>query len=111
MDERMLQFRIGVVVVAAIIIAGLLIMLFGQMPSVWSDDYAADKADLAQRYEVAMDMGVNSNICYFDTAAETGTMLELIERNDTIVGMFGRIRQAAADWDGTRPLRAVSELF
>lgn len=78
---------------------------------VWSDDYAADKAQLSQRYEVAMDMGVDTNICYFDTSAESGTMLELIERNDGIVGLFSLIRQAAVDWDGARPLREVSELF
>ena len=78
---------------------------------VWSDDYTADKAHLSQRYEVAMDMGFDTNICYFDTSAESGTMLELIERNDTLVGMFSLIRQAAVDWDGTRPLREVAELF
>ena len=78
---------------------------------VWSDDYATDKARLSQRYEVAMDMGAGSNICYFDTSAESGTMLELIERNDRIVGLFGLVRKAAEEWDGSRPLREVSELF
>ena len=77
---------------------------------IWSDDYAADKALLAERYEIAMDMGVNTNICYFDTSAESGNMVELIERNDGIVGLFGMITQAAATWDGTRPLRTLAEL-
>ena len=77
---------------------------------VWSDDYTADRARLEQRYEVAMDMGA-SNICYFDTSADTGSMLELIQRNDGIVGLFGRIRDAADTWDGSRPLRDVAELF
>ena len=66
---------------------------------------------MAERYEVAMDMGASSNICYFDSSADTGTMLELIERNDSIVGLFGRVRAAADAWDGTRPLREVAELF
>jgi hypothetical protein len=78
---------------------------------VWSDDYAADKARLSERYEIAQDMGARSNICYFDTSADSGTMLELIERNDGIVKTFSLIRQAADDWDGTRPLRNVAELF
>lgn len=78
---------------------------------VWSDDYAADRARLAERYEVAMDMGAGTNICYFDTSAESGTMLELIERNDSIVGLFAMIRQACEAWDGTRPVRDMAELF
>lgn len=78
---------------------------------VWSDDYAADKARLSERYEVAMDMGVDTNICYFDTSADSGTMLELIERSDRLVGLFGMIRAAGDTWDGTRPLRKMSELF
>ena len=78
---------------------------------VWTDDYASDKARLAERYEVAMDMGGGSNICYFDTSADNGSMLELIERGDGIVGLFSLVAKAAADWDRTRPLREVAELF
>jgi phospholipid/cholesterol/gamma-HCH transport system substrate-binding protein len=39
MDERVLQFRIGVVVVASAIIAVILVMLFGAWPSVWEKRY------------------------------------------------------------------------
>lgn len=78
---------------------------------VWSDDYAGDRSRLSAQYEVAMDMGTDSNICYFDTSTQSGTMLELIERNDRIVGLFSLIRQVADTWDGTRPLREVAELF
>ena len=39
---------------------------------VWSDDYAEDKARLSERYELAMDMGAGTNICYFDTSARNG---------------------------------------
>jgi hypothetical protein len=66
---------------------------------IWSDDYFKDKALLTEKYENAMDMGVNTNICYFD------------ERNDGIVGLFGMIAQAADDWDGTRPARTMAELM
>jgi len=77
---------------------------------IWSDDYASDRAALeGMGLDVAMDMAP-SNICYFDTSARNGAMLELIERNDAITGLFGLIAQAAEDWDGTRPLRTMADL-
>lgn len=79
---------------------------------IWSDDYFADKSLLIEQgFEVVMDMGVNTNICYFDTSESSGSMLELIERNDGIVGLFGMITQAAEDWDGTKPARTMAELM
>ncbi len=79
---------------------------------IWSDDYFSDKQLLInQGYEVVMDMGVNTNICYFDTSAHNGSMLELIERNDGIVGLFGMIAQAAETWDGSKPARTMAELM
>ena len=57
-----------------------------------------------------MDMGKNTNICYFDTAEVSGNMVELIERNDGILGLFGLIKKAADEWDGTKPLRTMAEL-
>lgn len=39
MDERVLQFRVGVVVVASAIITVVLVMLFGAWPSVWEGRY------------------------------------------------------------------------
>lgn len=77
---------------------------------IWSDDYHADKTFLSSNYEIAMDMGKDTNICYFDTAAASGNMIELIERNDGIVGLFSLITKAADEWDGTRPLRTMVEL-
>lgn len=78
---------------------------------IWSDDYFKDKALLSQKYENVMDMGANTNICYFDTSAESGNMVELIERNDGIVGLFAMIAKAAEEWDGTRPGRTMAELM
>ena len=77
---------------------------------IWSDDYHADKTFLSSNYEIAMDMGKDTNICYFDTAEASGNMIELIERNDGIVGLFSLITKAADEWDGTRPLRTMAEL-
>lgn len=78
---------------------------------IWSDDYLADKAWLSEKYQNVMDMGQSNNICYFDTSAENGAMLELIERNDGIVGLFAMIGQAAEEWDGSKPLRTMAELM
>ena len=58
-----------------------------------------------------MDMGESNNICYFDTSQHNGAMLELIERNDAIVGLFGMISQAADSWDGSQPLRTMTDLM
>ena len=77
---------------------------------IWSDDYEADKSALEKKYEIAMDMGTNTNICYFDTTKVSGNMIELIERNEGIVGLFGLIKKAADTWDGTKPLRSMAEL-
>ena len=39
MDERVLQFRVGVVVVASVIATVILVMLFGAWPNVWQRKY------------------------------------------------------------------------
>jgi hypothetical protein len=78
---------------------------------IWSDDYEKDVAAIKdQGFEVVMDMGA-MNICYFDTSAANGSMLEVIERNPGIVGLFDMIRQAATDWDGTNPARSMADLM
>jgi hypothetical protein len=45
---------------------------------------------------------------YFDTTADLPGMVELIEMNGTIEGMFDRLRAAAAAWDGDDPIRRVA---
>ena len=39
MDERVVQFRVGVTVLAALIITGILVLLFGELPSVVRGSY------------------------------------------------------------------------
>src|SRR6266496_4155841 len=39
MDERVVQFRVGVTVLAALIITGILMLLFGELPSVLRGSY------------------------------------------------------------------------
>jgi phospholipid/cholesterol/gamma-HCH transport system substrate-binding protein len=39
MDERVIKFRVGVMVIATLIIGGILVLLFGDTPSLVRDDY------------------------------------------------------------------------
>jgi phospholipid/cholesterol/gamma-HCH transport system substrate-binding protein len=39
MDERVIKFRVGVMVIATLFIAGILVLLFGDTPSLVRDDY------------------------------------------------------------------------
>jgi len=39
MDERAFQFRVGVVMLAAMVITVILVMLFGNLPTLWSKEY------------------------------------------------------------------------
>ncbi len=44
--------------------------------------------------------------CYFDNAgAYPGTMVELIEATEGMVGFLEYVKKAARDWDGSRPVR------
>lgn len=45
---------------------------------------------------------------YLDTDFHPGAMVELIETGAAIEAFFGRVRRAAVDWDGSRPLRLLS---
>lgn len=79
----------------------------------WSDDIAADKAVLqAEGFELAMDSGDGdgARFAYFDTSAENGHMIELLQRDAGMAAMFDRIAVVARDWDGERPLREFAEL-
>ncbi len=49
--------------------------------------------------------------CYIDTSATTNTMVELLEDLPFIHDYFASIRQAAENWDGSRPIRDANELM
>jgi len=44
---------------------------------------------------------------YVNTDAHPGAMIELIETGPAVEAFFGMVRNAAAAWDGTRPLRRL----
>jgi hypothetical protein len=50
------------------------------------------------------------NFCYVDTSPVLGGMVEVLEDLPFIHNYFGRIRQAAENWDGSNPIRDANEL-
>lgn len=59
------------------------------------------KARLVQHGETV----AGQRFAYLDTIAHGGTMVELIEANEQIIGAFEYMQQAAAQWDGRDPIR------
>jgi methylmalonyl-CoA/ethylmalonyl-CoA epimerase len=44
---------------------------------------------------------------YIDTDKQAGGMIELIESGPAVEAFFAKVRRAADDWDGSRPLRRL----
>jgi hypothetical protein len=73
-----------------------------------STDIDADIARFADRgYPVAFEDRVPSGarIVYVDATPELPGMIEIIEMNETQDQMYAHFRNAAANWDGTNPVR------
>ncbi|MFT6645731.1 MAG: hypothetical protein ACJAX5_003380 [Patiriisocius sp.] len=51
--------------------------------------------------------GQQGRFCYFDTEAHPGTFIEISDISGTKGKFFEKIRQVAASWDGSRPIRVV----
>lgn len=79
----------------------------------WSTDIEADCRSMAEAgFATAMESGPGaSRFAYFDTSSVNGHMIEILERQEGIVGLFDRIKTFAADWNGERPLREFVELM
>ena len=77
----------------------------------WSKNYQAlyDEA-LALGYKVGHEGqigGEQGRFAYFETEAHPGTVIEISDISGSKGKFFERIRQVAADWDGTKPIRLV----
>lgn len=48
--------------------------------------------------------------CYVDTSPVMMGMVEVLENKSFIHNYFGRVREAAETWDGSRPIRDANEL-
>lgn len=72
----------------------------------WTTDFQAlyDRA-LSLGYTVAQEGLVGGGrFAYLDTEHTPGTMIEISDISGTKGELFGFVRQAAADWDGTNPI-------
>jgi glyoxalase/bleomycin resistance protein/dioxygenase superfamily protein len=84
---------------------------------VLTDSIAAQLEALAANGISAIQSGSAANgirFAYLDSdslpGSHPGAMIELIQRCPAIDDFFGRVREAALDWDGTEPLRTVRAL-
>ena len=44
---------------------------------------------------------------FYDARAELGHLLEIYEPADSVLRLYGKVRDAAVDWDGRDPVRAI----
>jgi Glyoxalase/Bleomycin resistance protein/Dioxygenase superfamily len=77
----------------------------------WTKDYQAlyDRA-LSLGYKVGHEGqigGERGRFAYFDTQSHPGTVVEISDISGAKGQFFERVRQAAVDWDGSRPIRPV----
>jgi hypothetical protein len=84
---------------------------------VLTDSIDAQLDALAEKGITAIQSGSAANwirFAYLDSdalpGAHPGAMIELIQRCPAIDEFFGSVREAALDWDGSEPLRAVRAL-
>ncbi len=50
---------------------------------------------------------VDARAAYVDTLAELGGMIELIEINPAVEGLFEAVKEPSINWDGTEPVRTL----
>lgn len=71
-------------------------------------DNLQDSLDTHKLHERIVQQGRTSagiNFAYVDTGGHNGTLLELIEANESVLGFFDYMRQCSENWDGSKPLR------
>ncbi|WP_158747833.1 VOC family protein [Acidisphaera sp. L21] len=79
----------------------------------WTENYEADLARLtAQGLDPVMsgEVGARGRFVYFDTEYHPGAVVELSEVEGPKGTMFRLIREAAANWDGSEPVRPFPDL-
>jgi len=98
----------------------------GDDPGIWSDlfpfgkggfhhtglyctDYEEQRdAYVAAGCEVAFEgLMMGAKTCYIDTSPQLGFMTELVTANPIAEQVFGTIRSASENWDGTDPIRTL----
>ena len=79
----------------------------------WTQNFDADMARLAARgFKVGMggEVGARGRFVYFETEYHPGAVIELSEVEGPKGRMFDLIRNAAAGWDGSDPVRPFPDL-
>lgn len=74
-----------------------------------TDDFDAETARYREA-RVAVPYESSSGgmrVAYFDARPALGRMTELQERHPAAEGLRSTVAQAAADWDGTEPVRRI----
>jgi len=73
----------------------------------WTQDFDADLARVGSRLTVgqAGRVGEDGRFVYFDSGGGPGTVVELSEVSGAKGRFFEHIARAAADWDGSDPIR------
>jgi catechol 2,3-dioxygenase-like lactoylglutathione lyase family enzyme len=77
----------------------------------WTESFDADlERAQAAGFEVGQsgEIGENGRFVYFESRGHPGSVVELSEINGTKGAFFKRIAEAAADWDGSDPIRGPS---
>ena len=69
-------------------------------------DRALDENDFRDRIVQDGITRAGQRFAYVDTVLHNGTMLEIIETDESMRKGFAYMQNAAADWDGSRPVRA-----
>jgi glyoxalase/bleomycin resistance protein/dioxygenase superfamily protein len=80
--------------------------------SYWTTDYdALYQRALSLGYKVGHEgASPRGRFAYFDTEFHPGTVIEISDVSGAKGQFFAQVRQAAIDWDGTRPIRGFREI-
>lgn len=78
--------------------------------ALYCSDYDANLAAYVRSgAEIAFSgLMMGARVCWIDTTAKLGFMVELIEANPIADAVFGQFRAAAQNWDGKNPLRSLT---
>jgi hypothetical protein len=78
--------------------------------ALYCDDYEANlEAYIRSGAEVAFGgLMLGSRVCWVDTTATLGFMVELVEKNALADAVYAQFREAALNWDGKNPTRTLN---
>jgi len=73
----------------------------------FDDDLARHVADGNDEVLYGRVAPVDGRAAYVDTMAKLGGMIELIEMNPAVEGLFSAIKEPSVNWDGCNPVRVL----